>query len=49
LASDLSSKIVLEGDAGLGGEPESEVPELRDERVYVFCGMDFSGFEVERE
>jgi hypothetical protein len=48
VASDVSSKIVLEGEAGLGGEPECEVPELRDEKVNVLCGSDFSGFEVER-
>jgi len=41
----VSSKIVLEGEAGLGGEPERDVPELRDEKVNVLCGADFSGFE----
>jgi len=31
----VSSKIVLEGEAGLGGEPECDVPELWDEKVNV--------------
>jgi hypothetical protein len=44
----VSSKIVLEGEAGLGGEAERDVPELRDEKVNVFCGPDFSGVEKVR-
>jgi hypothetical protein len=44
----VSSKIVLEGEAGLGGEPECDVPELRDEKVNVFCGGDLSEFEKVR-
>ena len=40
------SKIVLEGDPGLGGVPDRDVAELRDERVKVFSGADFSGVEV---
>jgi len=38
----VSSKTVLEGEAGLGGEPERDVPELRDEKVNVLRGSDFS-------
>lgn len=36
---------MLEGDPGLGGVPDREVAELRDERVKVFCGVGFSGVE----
>jgi len=39
---------VLEGEAGLGGEPERDVPELRDEKVNVLRGSDFSVDEVVR-
>lgn len=39
------SNIVLEGDPGLGGVPDRDVAELRDERVKVFCGACFSGVE----
>jgi len=46
IRSDSCSKIVLEGDPGLGGVPDGEVPELRDENVKVFCGADFSGIDV---
>jgi len=44
----VSSKIVLDGEAGLGGEPECDVPELRDEKVNVWCGVGLSEFEKVR-
>ena len=44
-AEPVSSKTVLEGEAGLGGEPEREVAELREEKVNVLWGAAFSGVE----